>query len=146
MFVTNFYYKILLASQDATETGLISKYFAAAGSDALEVETITTNIIPKLQDTTYDACIINYNILKENTARLIVNMRANVLANQVPVIVVVPQGTDLEWTQVEALYDLGVNFVTLLTSPKKANEVLHIIKSLLDFKQKFTAGRERLYR
>lgn len=66
MDIDNFNRKILLVAKDKREADWISHLFSTAGGAALEVETSTSNVVPRLGDDSLEACMVTSMVLADS--------------------------------------------------------------------------------
>lgn len=141
--IDSFMLRILFVLDNEVQANLVNKAFAKAGGGSVEVETVASNVVPRLQNKEIDACFIHEEAVVDPRA-LILNIKRNNSARQIPLVV---------WTDNREIaygkqyYDLGVNYVIQgdLTADE-ANKSFYIIDSLIKFADQFKAGKERFFR
>jgi hypothetical protein len=131
--------KILIWAGDNTRADAVTRAFKKSGAAFSEVETVTTNIIPRLQDKTIEAFVLydrgGYDNL--GTLKMIQAVRNNRLASLLPILVIreVMEGTWGE--EVAPLYDAGANLVCLVT---ETDQACHVLDSMLELLDKYKVG------
>ena len=136
--------KFLIFSEDPVEGNTWIAQLTKTGVLETNLEMQNHNLVLKLQDKSYDACII---LVGQSTSKLIntvlTAIRSNRLASLVPVVVVTP-GTGFE--EIFEYYDNGANYV--MRNPKRdqgAKELCHILENLLVLLDKYLLGQDKRY-
>jgi DNA-binding NtrC family response regulator len=138
-----FNFRILFVLENEVQAGSVNKAFTKAGGENIEVESVATNVLPRLQNKDIAACYICERAVVDPRA-LILNIKRNSSAKQVP-LVVWTENPDFEHAKL--FYDLGVNYVIQgPITPDEANKSLHIVDSLIRFSDQFKTGKERFFR
>lgn len=113
MDIDNFNRKVLLVAKDKREASWISHLFSTAGGSALEVETSTTNVVPRLGDDSIEACMITSSVLLASFGNDIVGceqlnnaIAQDPKANKKPIIIL-----DISARENLGLYRAGAHLV-----------------------------------
>jgi hypothetical protein len=136
--------KLLIFSENSTEANAWVVQLTKAGVLESNLEMQNLNIVAKLQDKSYDACVI---LVGDSSPKLIntilAAIRSNRLASLLP-IVVVTAGRGLE--DIFDYYDNGANYV--MQNPKRdqgAKELCHILENILVLLDKYMLGQDKRY-
>jgi len=129
-----FTYKILLVARNLSDAGIINKYFLAAGGLEMDIESIPSGVVSKLQDKSYQACIVYVDEDFPAPLQLVKAVRNNSGSSKIPLLII----TDEPWSQVTEYYDEGASFVAWdELDADLANECLHIIDAIIRFVERF---------
>lgn len=136
--------KLLIFSESSAEANAWLVQLSKVGVLESNLEMQNLNIVAKLQDKSYDACIM----LVGNSSPKLINtilaaIRSNRLASLVPVVVIT-SGKGFE--DIFEYYDNGANYV--MQSPKReqgAKELCHILENLLVLLDKYLLGQDKRY-
>jgi hypothetical protein len=136
--------KFLIFSEDSAEANAWLAQLQKAGVLESNLEMQKVNIVNKLQDKSYDACII---LVGDSPAKFINTVlsaiKSNRLASLVPVVVVANNGYDED---IFEYYDNGANYV--VHNQKRAEgakELCHILENLLILLDKYMMGQDKRF-
>lgn len=136
--------KFLIFSEDPVEANAWIAQLTKTGVLETNLEMQNHNLVLKLQDKSYDACLIFVGQSSPKLINTILNaIRTNRLASLVPVVVVTP-GNAFE--DIFEYYDNGANYV--MRNPKRdqgAKELCHILENLLILLDKYLLGQDKRY-
>jgi hypothetical protein len=109
-----------------------------------DIETSATNILARLQDSSYQVCFLFETIVgRDGIARLVDRIRGNIQAKQVPLVII---GTEPIMELGEDYYALGIQFVMDKLTGDKLKEALLVTESWTAFCNQFKEGREKFFR
>jgi hypothetical protein len=136
--------KFLLFSENPTEANAWAVQLTKVGVLESNLEMHTVNIVAKLQDKSYDACII---LVADSSPKLIntilANIRSNRLASLVPVVVIASVNG---YEDVFEYYDNGANYVVRTQKREQgAKELCHILENLLILLDKYLMGQDKRF-
>ena len=136
--------KYLVYCPDSARSNFWTLQLNRAGVLETNMEMQNINIIPKLQDKTYDACILIAPREKNlKLATVLAAIRTNPLASLIPVIVIDQEA--IEEDKVE-YYESGANYVTNTRDYEKgAREVCYILENLLSLLEKYKIGQDKRF-
>ena len=137
--------KFLLFSENSTEANLWSVNFNKVGLLESNLEFQSINIVTKLQDKSYAACVIlTHKSLPRAIHRVLSAIRTNRLASLVPVAVIAP-GASRE--EVNAYFESGANYVAYAKDSdlQVAAEICYILGNFLRLLNKYKMGRDNRF-
>lgn len=136
--------KFLLYSEDSAEANEWIAYLHRAGVLESSLEMQNKNIVNKLQDKSYNACILLAGKSSfEFMNTILFAIKSNHLASLVPVVVVAPGSSPAE---VYEYYDMGANYVLYTQNrPQGAKELCHILENLLVLLDKYLMGQDKRF-
>lgn len=136
--------KFLLFSEDSAEANAWSAYLQKAGVLESNLEMQNKNIVNKLQDKSYDACILLVGkSLPKFIHTILSAIKSNHLASLIPVVVVAP-GSNLD--EISEYYDNGANYVLHTQNREQgAKELCHILENLLVLLNKYLMGQDKRF-
>jgi hypothetical protein len=136
--------KFLIFSEDSAEANAWIVQLTKAGVLESNLEMQTVNITSKLQDKSYDACII---LVGKSPPKLIntvlANIKSNRMASLLPVVVIA-SGNGYE--DIFEYYDNGANYVVRNQKREQgAKELCHILENLLVLLDKYLMGQDKRF-
>jgi hypothetical protein len=138
--------KYLVYCQDGARSNFWAAQLTKVGLLETVFEMQNVNIIPKLQDKTYDACILIAQNSKSLGARLstvMASIRNNPLASLVPIVVIDQDAVEQDKVD---YYENGANYVMNSRDyGKGAVEICYILENLLNLVEKYRVDK-RFYR
>jgi hypothetical protein len=127
---------LLWSSADPQLTRILARDFKNAGAAFINIESIATDVVPKLQDKSFEGCILYGDPTDFSTLsiiRLLEAIRKNRLTSLVPVIVITTEMGE----NVSQMYLAGANFIT---SSDKVEEACYVLNSLLQLLDRYKVG------
>jgi cobalamin biosynthesis Co2+ chelatase CbiK len=136
--------KFLLFSEDSAEANAWTVQLTKAGVLESNLEMQNVNIVSKLQDKSFDACII---LVGKSLPKLIntvlASIRSNRLASLLPVVVV---ASDHGYEDIFEYYDNGANYVVRNQKrDQAAKELCHILENLLILLDRYVMGQDKRF-
>lgn len=140
----DFDYKILVYSSDSNRSTFWQAQLMKVGVLETNMEAQNINIVPKLQDKTYNACILIPSREREiKLESIMAAIRSNPLASLVPIFVI---DQDADESSKLSYYENGANYVlTTKDHAKGAVELCFIIENFLGLVSKYIIGQDRRF-
>ena len=136
--------KYLVYCPDSARSNFWTLQLTRAGILEANIEMQNINIIPKLQDKSYHACILIAP--KEKDLKLetvLAAIRTNPLASLVPIVVIDQEA--IEEKKID-YYENGANYVMNSKDYEKgAREICYILGNLLDLVDKYKIGQDKRF-